>query len=62
MKGFLDKFINQKQQLDVLNKIEDLEHQVAALYSLACDVFGADRMVIKATKLRGFVIDSFRYC
>ncbi|HHT62620.1 MAG: Lon family ATP-dependent protease [Bacillota bacterium] len=51
MKGFLDKFINQKQQLDVLNKIEDLEHQVAALYSLACDVFGADRMVIKATKL-----------
>ena len=51
MKGFLDKFINQKQQGYLDNKSEDLEHQVAALYSLVSDVFGADRMVIKATKL-----------
>lgn len=51
MKGFLDKFIGQKQQLDVNNKSEDLEHQVAALYSLVSDIFGSDRMVIKATKL-----------
>lgn len=51
MKGFLDKFIGQKQQVDVNNKSEDLEHQVAALYSLVSDIFGSDRMVIKATKL-----------
>ncbi|MEL7566879.1 MAG: Lon family ATP-dependent protease [Dehalobacterium sp.] len=51
MKGFLDKFISQKQQFDVNNISEDLEHQVAALYSLVSDIFGSDRMVIKATKL-----------
>jgi len=51
MKGFLDKFISQKQQLDVNNKSEDLEHQVAALYALVSDIFGSDRIVIKATKL-----------
>lgn len=51
MKGFLDKFIGQKQQVDINNKSEDIEHQVAALYSLVSDIFGSDRVVIKATKL-----------
>ncbi|MGI6679638.1 MAG: Lon family ATP-dependent protease [Dehalobacterium sp.] len=51
MKGFLDKFINQKQQVDGEWQREDVEHQVTALYSLVADLFGSDRMVIQATKL-----------
>lgn len=51
MKGFLDKFISQKQHVDVNRKSEDIEHQVAALYSLISDIFGSDQIVIKATKL-----------
>lgn len=58
MKGILDKFINQKQKLLVTNKSEDLEHQVAALYALVSDIFGSDRMVIKATKLEALPLIS----
>jgi len=51
MKGFLDKFTGQKQQNYLYEKSEGIEHQVAAVYSLVSEIFGSDRMVIKATKL-----------
>ncbi|NMA15519.1 MAG: ATP-dependent protease, Lon family [Clostridia bacterium] len=50
MKGFLDKIKGPKLS-DLHTVSEEIEHQVAAVYSLVSDVYGADHMVIKATKL-----------
>lgn len=51
MKGFLDRIMGSKQEQDINMMSEELEHQVSATYSLVSDLFGADQMVIKATKL-----------
>lgn len=51
MKGFLDKFTGHKEQVNINEISKGLEHQVAAVHSLISEIFGSDRMVIKATKL-----------
>lgn len=50
MKGFLDKFKGPKQQFE-LNDDNGLAPQVMAVYTLVGDIFGTNRMVLRATKL-----------
>lgn len=53
MKSFLEKFMNQnnKEMAGKLTEEEQLKRQVAALYGLLSNIYGSDKLVLKAGKL-----------
>jgi len=51
VKGFLDKILATREQFDIKAASEDVEHQIAAVFSLVNEVIGPEQLVIKATKL-----------
>ncbi len=54
MKGFLDKFINRSEKPDLaekFNETEQTKRQVAAIFGLLTNLFGTDKIVLKASKL-----------
>lgn len=54
MKGFLDKFISRNEKSELVEKLNEVEHmkrQVAALFGLLTNLFGTDKIVLKASKL-----------
>lgn len=54
MKSFLEKFITRTDKLDLTEKFSETEHlkrQVNALYNLVTNIYGSDKVVLKAGKL-----------
>lgn len=54
MKSFLDKFITRTEKPDLSAKFTEEDHlnrQVAAIFSLLTNIYGSDKIVLKASKL-----------
>ena len=54
MKSFLEKFITRSEKPELIEKFSETEHlkrQVNALYSLLTNIYGSDKVVLKAGKL-----------
>jgi len=54
MKSFLEKFITRSDKPELVEKFSETEHlkrQVNALYSLLTNIYGSDKVVLKAGKL-----------
>ncbi|MFZ5641212.1 MAG: Lon family ATP-dependent protease [Bacillota bacterium] len=54
MKSFLDKFISRSEKPDLVekfNELEQMKRQVAAIFGLLTNLFGSDKIVLKASKL-----------
>jgi ATP-dependent Lon protease len=54
MKSFLEKFITRNDKPEVAEKfsgVENLKRQVNALYNLLANIYGSDKIVLKAGKL-----------
>lgn len=51
MKGFLTKWLNQSESQTTKNTDEQWQHEVDAFYHLLADFYGADKLVLKATRL-----------
>ncbi len=54
MKSFLEKFTTRNGKLELAEKISESEHlrrQVNALYNLVTNIYGSDKVVLKAGKL-----------
>lgn len=54
MKSFLEKFITRSDKPELMEKFSEMEHmkrQVNALYSLLTNIYGSDKVVLKAGKL-----------
>ncbi|NPV26760.1 MAG: ATP-dependent protease, Lon family [Firmicutes bacterium] len=52
MKGFIDKLLSQKSVLaDKLTEEEQLKRQVGALYNLLANLYGSDKLILKASKV-----------
>lgn len=54
MKSFLEKFITRNEKLELNEKFNEAEHlkrKINALYSLLANIYGSDKIVLKAGKL-----------